>query len=228
MDPQVKTQVVRRYYLEYEPQRKPESSLCNTHARARVSTDQVASSTCVLEETTSLGVSLDRVDHSSGTSDRPSLCPSFTCTLARSAHDRSTDVVIVKRHSLHVGEEDVFVCTGVSTATGRELHQGVHFPSQLHCARCLRRSDTLRHAPSFSASAMASVLDSHLLLAVLSVVTGAGTTLLAAKKLNRRYLGFDISIKYQRIFKQRYLDMFQEEAPVCSSLSSPVSLNTMT
>jgi hypothetical protein len=47
--------------------------------------------------------------------------------------------------------------------------------------------------------------------AVRSVVLGSGTTLLAAKKLERNFIGIDASAKYKRLFERRCKDNFGEQ-----------------
>jgi len=50
-----------------------------------------------------------------------------------------------------------------------------------------------------------------LFLLLLTGCVGSGTTLLAAKKLGRQFIGIDASVKYQRIFQRRCKDMLGAE-----------------
>lgn len=58
---------------------------------------------------------------------------------------------------------------------------------------------------------------------------GSGTTLLAAKKLGRNFVGIDASAKYQRIFERRKKEMFsqqQQEQQQATSSSTATSDRT--
>jgi len=61
---------------------------------------------------------------------------------------------------------------------------------------------------------------------VLDCYAGSGTTLLAAKKLQRNFIGIDASAKYQRIFQHRYQAMFNESPPTKHQMSVSSHPNT--
>jgi DNA modification methylase len=56
--------------------------------------------------------------------------------------------------------------------------------------------------------------------------TGAGTTLLAAKKCNRRFIGFDHSPDYRDVFMRRFESMFPAEVPASLHSTGTVQKET--
>ena len=63
---------------------------------------------------------------------------------------------------------------------------------------------------------------------VLDPYCGSGTTLVAAKFLNKNFIGIDISPKYVDISKKRLQDYTQEESKIQEELNKHLVIKTFT